>query len=173
MLSPSLQNLDEKILLSLEKIRILPLTWALILITWTGMGRFWISVAFLFNIINRFRPSFPPDLLNAFYAPLIVWAINYIVKRTVKRDRPGVRNKRIIPLVKTPPCFSFPSSHAGSTFAFFFILLWWDFPKVVPIGIWAALVAFSRMYLGVHYLTDVIGGILVGLLASGIIYLIF
>jgi undecaprenyl-diphosphatase len=168
-----IQNFDEELLIAIQKIRNRPLTWVLTIFTHTGMGKFWISMALLLNIVNRFRLSFPPDLLNAFFAPLLVWAINYFLKRVIKRDRPSIANKNIIPLVKTPPCFSFPSSHAGSTFAFFFILLWWDFPKAMPFGIWAATVSFSRMYLGVHYLTDIIGGILVGLLASGIIYFIF
>lgn len=167
-----IQALDEKILLTIQRHRNRVLTWILTFFTWTGTGRVWWVVALSTNLINRFRLSFPPDFLNAFYAPLLVWAINYVLKKVVKRPRPGVKNPEIIALAKAP-CFSFPSSHAGSTFAFFFILFWWDFPKAMPFGIWALIVSFSRMYLGVHYLTDIIGGILIGLLASGIIYLVF
>lgn len=167
-----IQKFDEKILLTIQKFRTPPLTWVMTFFTWTGMGKFWWVVALSANLINHFRLSFPPDFLNAFYAPLIVWAINYVLKKVIKRPRPAVKNPAIKALAKAP-CFSFPSSHAGSTFAFFFVLLWWDFPKVVPFGFWALIVSFSRMYLGVHYLTDIIGGILIGLLASGIIYFIF
>lgn len=173
MFSRRVQKIDETILFSIQRMRIPPLTWIMIFFTWTGMGQFWWVVALSVNLINRFRLSFPPDFLNAFYAPLLVWGINYVLKRVFKRNRPAIANNEIIPMVKTPPCFSFPSSHAGSTFAFFFILFWWDFPKAMPFGIWALIVSFSRMYLGVHYLTDILGGILVGLIASGIIYLIF
>jgi undecaprenyl-diphosphatase len=167
-----LQVFDEKILLSIQRIRNPVLTWIFTLFTWTGTGRCWWTIALSVNLINRFRLSFPPDFLNAFYAPLLVWAINFVLKRLIRRPRPATANKDIIALAKAP-CFSFPSSHAGSTFAFFFILFWWDFPKALPFGIWALIVSFSRMYLGVHYLTDILGGILVGLLASGIIYFIF
>lgn len=173
MFSPRIQETDEKLLLSIQKFRFRPMTWILILFTWTGMGKFWVATALLLNIANRYALIFNPYLLNAFFAPLLVWAISRLIKRTVKRPRPGIANKSITPVVKTPPCFSFPSAHAGSTFSFFFILMWWEFPGIHWFGIWAAIVSFSRMYLGVHYLTDIIGGILVGLLASGIIYLIF
>jgi len=167
------QKTDEKILLRIQRYRFQPLTALMIVLTWTGMGIFWVTVALLMNLINRIQFIFNPMLLNAFFAPLAVWAISRLIKRTVKRPRPGMANKSIIPLVKTPPCFSFPSAHAGSTFSFFFILLWWEFPHMAWLGLWATLVSFSRMYLGVHFLTDILAGICVGLLSSGIIYLIF
>ncbi len=167
-----IQELDEKFLLSIQKIRNPFLNWIFICFTWSATGGVWWVVALSVNLINRFRLSFPPDFLNAFFAPLLVWGINFVLKKLIRRPRPAAANKDIIPLAKAP-CFSFPSSHAGSTFAFFFILLWWDFPKAMPFCFWALIVSFSRMYLGVHFLTDIIGGILIGLLASGIIYLVF
>lgn len=167
-----LQLIDEKILLTIQNMRAKALTWVLLFFTWTGTGKFWVTIAVSLNLISRFYHRLPDELLQAFFAPLLVWAINYVLKRLIRRERPGTANKDIIPLTKAP-CFSFPSSHAGSSFSFFFILLWWNFPETGPLGLWALVVSFSRMYLGVHYLTDILGGILVGLLASGIIYCLF
>ncbi|MES2529124.1 MAG: phosphatase PAP2 family protein [Bdellovibrionota bacterium] len=173
MFSPEIQSLDEKILLTIQRFRFKPFTWLMILFTWTGAGKFWWSVALILNGINYFAMIINPYALRAFFAPLLVWAINWFLKRKFKRDRPCTRRKDILALVKMPPCDSFPSSHAGSTFSFFFILLWWEFPEAQWFGVWAAIVSFSRMYLGVHYLSDILGGILVGLISSGIIYFIF
>jgi undecaprenyl-diphosphatase len=76
-------------------------------------------------------------------------------------------------LVSCGSGFSFPSSHAVNNFAAALILAfffpqnkWWFFG-------FAALVAFSRVYVGVHYLFDVIGGAVIGLFCAGSVLLAF
>lgn len=170
--SPQLQGLDEKILLFTQRMRSRPLTWVLTVFTWTGAGKFWVVTSVLMNIANYFYMMFNPYFLKGLFAPLIVWGVNTVLKRKLKRDRPWVTNKEITPLIKTPACFSFPSSHAGSTFAYFFILLFWEFPEAKWFGIWAGIVSFSRLYLGVHYLSDILAGIGIGLLAAFMVSLL-
>lgn len=172
MFSPAFQSLDEKILLKIVSFRFRVFTWIMILFTWTGKGRFWVATAVSVNLVNHFSLVINPYFANAFYAPLLVWMINGVIKRKVARDRPPIANKLIVPLVKQGG-YSFPSSHSGSTFSFFFILLWWKFPEAPWIAVWATIVSFSRMYLGVHYLSDVVAGIAVGLLSSVIVYFVF
>ena len=102
MFSGELQSLDEKILLTLQKFRTRPLNKIMILFTWTGKGQFWVSVALILNILHRYKMEFNPYVLKAFFAPLIVWAINYFLKNLIGRDRPWKANHEILPLNHNP-----------------------------------------------------------------------
>ena len=63
-------------------------------------------------------------------------------------------------LVSKPGDKSFPSGHTLASFEAAFVLLWRDKRLGIPAVIIASLVAFSRLYLYLHYPTDIIGGIL-------------
>lgn len=59
---------------------------------------------------------------------------------------------------------SFPSTHASASMALFFTL-WQNHHAGAPyFGIWAALICYTRIYLGVHFFTDVLGGAILGYL---------
>jgi membrane-associated phospholipid phosphatase len=93
--------------------------------------------------------------------------LNFIVKVVVHRHRPIFDNP-----IQTLASYSFPSGHAaGSTLLFgalTAIAIWqvcdWRVRTLVPAcaALLIALICFSRIYLGVHYLSDVIAGFLVG-----------
>ncbi|MCI0706609.1 MAG: phosphatase PAP2 family protein [Ignavibacteriae bacterium] len=66
---------------------------------------------------------------------------------------------------------SFPSGHASGSFAIATALAWRSGPAVyIPVALWAAAVGYGRIYVGVHYPTDVIGGIVCGVLISSLVH---
>ena len=85
----------------------------------------------------------------------------------VCRVRPYDANPLLMPLIQRPTDFSFPSGHAASSFACAGVM-WHKLPRRagVPVLILAILISFSRLYIGVHYPTDVLAGAISGLLIS-------
>lgn len=65
-------------------------------------------------------------------------------------------------VIPTPGTFSYPSGHAATSFAAATVLQRGKGKRAFPAWILAALIAFSRVYLGVGYLTDVIAGAIIG-----------
>lgn len=68
--------------------------------------------------------------------------------------------------------YGFVSSHAANTVscALLFSLIWRNWKATLPLMVWVALNCYSRMYLGVHYPGDIIGGLMVGSLVALMVY---
>ncbi|MDZ7876028.1 MAG: phosphatase PAP2 family protein [Saprospiraceae bacterium] len=90
-------------------------------------------------------------------------AETYILKYSVNRPRPYITYKDLNPL-SSESSRSFPSGHTSAAFSTAMSLSL-NFPKwyvAVPAFAWASATGYSRMYLGVHYPTDVLTGAVLG-----------
>ena len=92
-----------------------------------------------------------------------------ILKNLIRRNRPFVTLMNLKLLIPPPASYSFPSGHTASSFAAFGVFYFLNLKYKYLVFLTAFLIAFSRIYLGVHYFSDIIGGIILGL---GISYLI-
>ncbi len=84
------------------------------------------------------------------------------LKRSVIRQRPNLTHESLAALVAIPDAFSFPSGHACAAMAVALPLFLADTPFGMPALALALLVGASRVYLRVHYITDVVVGQLLG-----------
>ncbi len=123
-------------------------------------GIFWIALAVIFLIFKKTRKTgFSMGL--ALISGLIIG--NLILKNAVGRIRPYDLNPDFNLLIKSLSDFSFPSGHTLASFESATVLMIRDKRFGIPALVLAILVAFSRLYLYVHYPTDVLAGMVLGI----------
>lgn len=135
-----------------------------LMVTVTSLGNggiFWIALALILLLFGRTRQAGMAMGL-ALLMGLIVG--NLILKPLVNRVRPYEVAQFTQLLISRPIDASFPSGHTQASFAGAVALLCHDKRGGIAACILAALIAFSRLYLFVHYPTDVLGGMLLGIL---------
>lgn len=163
----SIAKLDGALLLWVQEVLRVPVLNAFFS-AFTQLGNYelvWIALSVLFLLRPETRKSGLWALVALLLGALIT---NLALKHLVGRSRPWLVWEELTPLVWEKDPNSFPSAHtcaafaAGGTWARYTKKRWL---KMICIG-QAVLIGFSRMYVGVHFLSDVLAGGAVGLFCA-------
>ena len=130
----------------------------------TNFGDFYIPciILVLLLIFNNNRWVFLCQAFGYGFSGIIT----YIAKIAAARPRPTEA------LIKIPSSYSFPSGHTLTSIVFYVLLLYLfafnkdDLKRHIIMGfalIFACIIAISRIYLGVHYFSDVLGGVILAI----------
>lgn len=123
-------------------------------------GMIWIVIAVVLFLFPKTRKS-GAVMMMALVLDVIL--CNGILKNVFARVRPCDVNTAVQLLIPRPDDYSFPSGHTAASFAAVTALFFAGEKKIwKPALVLAVLIAFSRLYLYVHYPTDILGGIVVG-----------
>lgn len=138
----------------------------------TGLGNIgviWIVIAIGLIMDKPYRSIGEVVLITLIISTIIGEGI---VKHIVRRARPFSSNSNIALLITKPISYSFPSGHTLSSFAVSGVLsVYFTQYRLIFLSI-AFLIALSRLYLYLHYPTDIIAGMVFGLLCSKLIFII-
>jgi membrane-associated phospholipid phosphatase len=119
-------------------------------------GALWLTIGAVGSMVDEARR---PLWLRALALVFGAHVLNTLVKLIVRRRRPELRG--LPPLASTPTKLSFPSAHATTSFAAAGVYKRLGVPAAPLYGTAAALAA-SRLYLGLHYPSDSLAGVVLG-----------
>lgn len=134
-----------------------------------NLGVVWLAIAVILLFAEENKSIGEVVILTMIFSTIVGEGI---IKHLVRRVRPCNQKNNSTLLIVKPISYSFPSGHTLSSFAAAQVLsIYFINYKIIFITI-ALLIALSRMYLYVHYPTDVIAGMLIGILCSKLIFII-
>lgn len=128
-----------------------------------NLGMIWVIFSILLLINKKYRKV---GIMCACSLMLSTVLGEGILKHLIQRPRPFIEVPNIHILVSKPASYSFPSGHTASSFAAVGII-WSQLKRYrFPALILGILIAFSRMYLFLHYPSDILGGMLLGITSA-------
>jgi undecaprenyl-diphosphatase len=138
-----------------------PANWCFVhLSDWWVRSLLVIAIGLAADLASRRR--FPLAAVLAATSYLVATLLADVLKAATNRPRPSVADPTIHPLIAVPGSNSLPSGHAAGAFAAA-LAVGLVHPRLRwPLLLLAGLIALSRVWLGVHYLTDVIAGAALG-----------
>lgn len=144
-----------------------------IMIFFTTMGNvgfIWILIT-LFFLLSKKHRKLGFLLLIGLIVELIIG--NFILKGLIMRPRPCWIDKSVSMLINIPKDYSMPSGHTFASFISATIILLYNRKWGYGALVLAILISFSRLYLYVHFPSDVFVGMILGIVLGYLIYIVF
>ena len=166
-----IEHFDWFVSLSIASTRNKFFTNFLLIFTYTASGIAWclyFVIILFFKLNHSHFIIMETTLIKALIFTFISWGIGNYLKKIFKRKRPFQIMPNFKSLTNSPINDSFPSMHTGSTFTFVLILVLNHYPYSPLLICWALVVIFSRIYLGVHFFSDLMGGIILAIFCSSL-----
>ena len=142
----------------------------------TAIARFGFFLYILYGFVEWFRPGSLMEqlkrrhaLLYCLFSVIIGSMISFLIGLFWHRPRPFVGNNGVVPLIHHKANASFPSNHSMNSFSVALQLLRGGKAAGLFFLPWSLAIGVSRIYSGVHYLTDVLAGYLLGFAACVIV----
>jgi undecaprenyl-diphosphatase len=126
-------------------------------------------VLFYFLANQQQRLNYRRHFIQAIVIIIITWLISQLIGLAYFRPRPFVTHPSIYQLVIAYSKKSFPSDHAALAFALAFVIMLTNKRLGILFLIFAILIGLSRIFGGVHYPSDILGGLLVALLSTWLV----
>lgn len=131
-------------------------------------GSVWILLCLFLYIKGNIHLTF--HLISALITESVL--CNLFLKPVIARSRPFKRNISVSLLIPEPHDYSFPSGHTSASFACVTILflshcILWKYALLLSV-----LISFSRLYLYVHYPSDVLAGMSIGIISACLVFFI-
>lgn len=142
-----------------------------VMIFFTTIGEYgicWIVLSIVLAVIPRTRKC-GFTIMGAMAMSFLFG--NILLKNLIARPRPCAVDTSVTLLVPFPSEYSFPSGHSASGFSAAVTIFAYYHKEGIAALLVAGIIAFSRMYLFVHYPTDILGGILLGTLDACLAFL--
>lgn len=165
-MSEAIFSFDRSILLWIQdSIRVAALNPVVSFITHLGnAGILWIALTLLMLCLQKTRRTGVTCAISMIIGLIVA---NLILKNWIARIRPYVTIEELELLIEQQKDWSFPSGHATNSFACGWVMFRTMKKRYgVPALIMAILITLSRIYVGVHYPTDIMAGTVIGICSA-------
>jgi undecaprenyl-diphosphatase len=156
-------RLDETAVIRLSGKRTRSMSALMTAATRVGDGELWVVLGIVVSVVTDSGLAHFARLVTAFAIEFAAYAT---LKKLTSRPRPFVALPAVVRLVAPPDEFSFPSGHTAAAFVMLTVLGSAYTLLAVPLAALSVLIGISRVYLGVHYPSDVAAGALLGCLSG-------